>query len=83
MTIDPNLKPEHSKASKIILFLLIGLTVAVGLFILLVSISQRSQESWDTPMYRRDPRAPKICLCYWMRSAFRVPCEDVPPELLR
>ena len=30
-----------------------------------------------------DPRAPKICLCYWMRSAFRVPCEDVPPELLR
>jgi hypothetical protein len=55
-----------------------------GAFSLLIwAGTQRNQESWDTPMYHRDARAPNICLCYWMRSAFRVPCEDVPPALLK
>jgi len=72
-----------SEIKSVIRFSLVGLGVAVGLFILLVNVSQQSRGAWDTPMYHRDARAPKICLCYWMRSAFRVPCEDVPPALLK
>lgn len=36
--------------------------------------------SWNRTLYFRDPRAPKVCMCLWMHSAFRVPCEDIPPE---
>jgi hypothetical protein len=59
------------------------LAVAGGFSLLLHGGQERQQRSWDTPMYHRDPRAPKVCMCLWMRSAFRVPCEDIPPELLK
>lgn len=44
---------------------------------------ERKQEAWNNPKYHRDPRAPKVCMCLWEQFAFRVPCEDIPPELLK
>jgi len=67
----------------LILIFSVGAMVFLGFGILVWGGSKRSQVDWDTPMYHRDARAPNICLCYWMRSAFRVPCEDVPPALLK
>jgi hypothetical protein len=80
------MSPEESNflsTHKGLVYVMAALLVFGAFALLIWAGTQRTQESWDTPMYRRDPRAPKICLCYWMRSAFRVPCEDVPPELLR
>jgi len=36
-----------------------------------------------SPVYSRDPRAPNICYGRVIQGAFRVPCEDIPPELIR
>jgi len=63
--------------------LLIIVVVFGGFGLLMWGGQQRQKASWDTPMYHRDPRAPKVCMCLWERSAFRVPCEDIPPELLK
>jgi len=68
------------------LILLVGLfvTVVVGGFGMLIWSGQERQKAlWDAPMYHRDPRAPKVCMCYWMRNAFYVPCSEVPEELLK
>ena len=59
-----------------------GAIVLLGFSALIWGGTKRGQVAWDTPMYHRDARAPKICMCYWMRTAFRVPCEDVPQGLL-
>lgn len=51
---------------------------------LLIFVSQtRWNMSWENPLYYRDPKAPRICMCYWMKNAFYVPCQDIPPELLK
>lgn len=67
----------------IILYTFAGVVVFGGFGLLIWGGTQRQQVAWDTPLYHRDPRAPNICMCFWMRSAFRVPCADVPPELLK
>lgn len=74
------LTPE--KKRKIILYSFVSGVIFGGFCLIIWGGTKRGQVAWDNPQYHRDPRAPKICMCYWMRSAFRVPCEDVPPELL-
>lgn len=72
------------ESKKIIVISLLAITVVFGGFgILIWGGKQRQKAAWDNPEYHRDPRAPKICMCLWERSAFRVPCEDIPPELLK
>lgn len=67
----------------ILLGVLATLVVFVAFYVLIDAGQHRNQVAWDAPMYHRDPRAPKVCMCLWMRSAFYVPCEDIPPELLK
>jgi len=67
----------------LILYFSVGLMVLFGFGILFWAGSKRTQVSWDTPQYHRDSRVHNMCMCYWMGSAFRVPCENVPPELLK
>lgn len=73
--------PETKR--NLIMGLIAVMVVFVGFSVLFQGGRQRQQVSWDNPVYHRDPRAPKVCMCLWMRSAFRVPCEDIPPELLK
>lgn len=74
-------KPETNRV--ILLSLMFVLVVGGGFSVLIIGGQERQQRSWDTPMYHRDPRAPKVCMCLWMRSSFYVPCENIPPELLK
>jgi hypothetical protein len=75
------LKPETKRV--ILLSTFASVVVFGGFGLLIWGGTQRNQVAWDTPLYHRDPRAPKICMCYWMRNAFYVPCADVPAELLK
>lgn len=77
LALDPDTK-------RVILIVIVAIVViGGGLGLLIWGGTQRGQVAWDNPVYHRDPKAPKICMCYWMRSAFRVPCEDIPAELLK
>jgi hypothetical protein len=75
------LKPETK--SVFLLSVLASVVVFGGFGALIWAGQERNQVAWDTPMYHRDPRAPKVCMCHWMRSAFYVPCSEVPEELLK
>ena len=57
--------------------------VVVLVFSCLLWALHRRQEIASVPQYYQDPRAPRICLCLWEGTAFRFPCEDIPPELLK
>lgn len=58
--------------------------ITVGGFLVLFQSTPtpRHQSTWGDPRYHRDPRAPKVCMGSLNGSVFRVPCEDIPRELL-
>lgn len=62
------------------MFLFITVT---GFLVLFQTSPHHRQVILDPPKYYQDPRAPKVCICYWRSFAFRVPCEDIPPALLK
>jgi|WetSurMetagenome_2_1015567.scaffolds.fasta_scaffold150745_2 hypothetical protein len=60
-----------------------SLVMLVGFLVLFQGAKHRHGATLPNPRYYQDPRAPRVCMCLWERSAFRVPCEDIPPELLK
>ena len=78
MALNPNTR--HN----LILYFSVGLMVLFGFGMILIwGGRHHGQVARDTPKYHRDARAHNMCFCYWMQSAFRVPCENIPPELLK
>lgn len=62
------------------LFLFITVT---GFLVLFQTSPRHRRGREETLKYYQDPRAPKVCIGYWTGGTFRVPCEDIPPELLK